>query len=61
MTIQVSSILRIGLIGIINKKNNTNYNINDIKTIRFTKNSITVFTNDEKWFLMKIDMLENIE
>lgn len=37
------------------------YRINDIETIRFTKNGITIFTNDDKWFLLKCDILENIE
>lgn len=61
MTIQVSTILKIGLIGIINRDNNTNYNVSDIETIRFTKNGVTIFTNDDKWFLLKCDILENIE
>lgn len=61
MTTNVSSILKIGLIGVINRRYNTNYNVNDIEIIKFTKNSIAIFTNDEQWFSMKIDMLESIE
>lgn len=61
MTTTISQILRMNLIDIINKNYNSNYNIDNISTIKFTLHMISIWMTDESRFDIKYNIMNSIE